>query len=240
MTPARVYAPQLVVLATSAVVLAWLFHATRLDLRLATPWYDPAQHTFPWRYAWVTKFFIHRYLKVLHISGGIAMWLLALRASKAQDGFLATHRRRLWCVAISFVAVPVTIAVLHRLSAMHCPWDVADFGGGVPYFDLLSPAPDGVRAGHCFPAAFVSSGSWMLAFAWLFYPERPRLSFAIGIAAFTWAFGLGWVQQMRGAHFLSHTLWSLWVSWSVVLLVHFACGAWHERNTSDSAALTPC
>jgi len=39
---------------------------------------------------------------------------------------------------------------------------------------------------------------------------------------------MGWVQQMRGAHFLSHTLWSLWVSWAVVLLVHAACGAWRE------------
>jgi membrane-associated PAP2 superfamily phosphatase len=25
--------------------------------------------------------------------------------------------------------------------------------------------------------------------------------------------GLGWVQQMRGAHFMSHTLWSGWVCW---------------------------
>jgi membrane-associated PAP2 superfamily phosphatase len=34
---------------------------------------------------------------------------------------------------------------------------------------------------------------------------------------------------MRGAHFLSHTLWSLWIGWAVVLLIHVACGAGRER-----------
>jgi len=124
--------------------------------------------------------------------------------------------------------VPVVIAVLRRLSPMHCPWEVADFGGYAPYFDLFTAAPAGLRAGHCFPAAFVASGSWLLAFALLWYPERKTRSVVVGGAALLLAFAMGWVQQMRGAHFLSHTLWSLWVSWAVVLLVHAACGAWRE------------
>lgn len=228
MTRARLYAPQVAALAASAIALAWLFHATQLDLGLATRWYDPINHTFPWRYAWITKYAIHRHLKVLQIVLGLAMWCVALRAANVDAGFLATHRRRLWCVAISFVAVPTAIALLHRLSPMHCPWDVVEFGGGAPYFDLLAAPPAGVRPGHCFPAAFVTTGSWMLSFAWLWFPEHPRRSFGVGIAVLAWAFGLGWVQQMRGAHFLSHTLWALWVSWGVVLLVHCACGAWRE------------
>lgn len=217
-------------LAISALVFAVVFHFTALDVRLETPWYDPVNHTFPWRYAWITKFAIHRHLKVAQIVLGVCMWLVALWALRAREGFLATHRRRLWCVAVSFVAVPTTVAVLHRMSAMHCPWDVVDFGGYAPYFDLFTAAPPGMRAGRCFPASFVASGSWMMSFAWLWFPERRRLSVAIGLFALAWAFGLGWVQQMRGAHFLSHTLWSLWVGWVVVLVVHFATGAWRESR----------
>ena len=228
MTRTRFYLPQVAALALVAIALAWLFHATRLDVRLATPWYDPVNHTFPWRYAWITKYMVHRHLKVLQIALGLASWLVALRTVWARTGFLATHRRRLWCVAISFVAVPTTIAVLHHLSPMHCPWDIREFGGGVPYFDLLTAPPAGIRPGHCFPAAFVASGAWMLSFTWLWFPEHPRRSIALGIAMLAWAFGLGWIQQMRGAHFLSHTLWSMWVSWGVVLVVHYACGAWRE------------
>jgi membrane-associated PAP2 superfamily phosphatase len=39
--------------------------------------------------------------------------------------------------------------------------------------------------------------------------------FALGIGA---GLGLGWVQQLRGAHFLSHTLWSAWIAAAIVLL----------------------
>ena len=217
-------------LAVAAVVLGVVFHVTRLDVALATPWYDPVNHAFPWRFAWVSKYLVHRYLKYALLLVGAGVWIVALRMrSRAPtQGFFASHRRRWWCVAWSFVAVPVVIAVLRRLSPMHCPWEVADFGGYAPYFDLLSAAPTGVRAGHCFPAAFVASGSWLLAFALLWYPQRKGRSLAVGVVALLLAFGMGWVQQMRGAHFLSHTLWSLWISWAVILLVHAATGAWRE------------
>jgi membrane-associated PAP2 superfamily phosphatase len=224
------YLRQAVLLALAAIALGGVFHFTRLDLALATPYYDPVNHAFPWRFAWVTKYLVHRYLKYALLLAGVAVWVAAAwaRWRPRAEGFLARHRRRWWCVAWSFVAVPVVIAVLRRLSPMHCPWEIVDFGGYAPYFDLLTAAPAGVRAGHCFPAAFVASGSWLLAFALLWYPQRRWRCVAIGVAAFALAFAMGWVQQMRGAHFLSHTLWSLWVSWAVVLLVHRATGAWRE------------
>jgi membrane-associated PAP2 superfamily phosphatase len=230
--PVRFYSGHAALLAVSAIALLWVFHTTRLDLQLATPYYDPVNHTFPWRYAWITKYFIHRYLKYALLLLGVAVWIVALstRLRARQPRFLATHRRRWWFVAWCFVAVPFTIGVLRRFSPMHCPWEVSDFGGYAPYFDLFSGAPAGIRAGHCFPAAFVASGSWLLAFALLWYPERKLRSIVVGIVAFVLSFALGWVQQMRGAHFLSHTLWSLWVSWAVVLLVHRASGAWRERS----------
>jgi len=237
MTRARFYGPHLVALALLAVALGWAFHVTRIDLLLATPWYDPINHTFPWRYAWITKYAIHRHLKVLQIAFGLVMCVVAWRASRASSIFLATHRLRLRCIAISFVAVPATIAVIHRLSPMHCPWHVAEFGGNAQYADLLSSSLASVAPGHCFPAMFVTTGAWMLSFALLWFPENRRRSVLVGIATLAWAFGLGWVQQMRGAHFLSHTLWSLWVSWSVVLFVHQACGAWREG--SRNAIVTP-
>ncbi|HZV23599.1 MAG TPA: phosphatase PAP2 family protein [Luteimonas sp.] len=219
-------------LAVAAIVLGAVFHLTRLDLVLATPYYDPVNHTFPWRYAWVSKYLVHRYLKYVLLAIGVGVWAVALRlrGRPPADGFFASHRRRWWCVAWSFVAVPVVIAVLRRLSPMHCPWEIVDFGGYAPYFDLFSAAPAGVRPGHCFPAAFVASGSWLLAFALLWYPQRKVRCVAVGIVALLLAFAMGWVQQMRGAHFLSHTLWSLWVSWAVVLAVHAASGAWRERE----------
>lgn len=229
--PLRLYGAQALLLGVAAVVLSLVFHFTRLDLQLATPYYDPVQHAFPWRYAWITKYGVHRYFKYGLLLAGVGTWILAIAARRATPGgFLWTHRRRWQFVAWCFVAVPIVIGVLRRLSPMHCPWEVVDFGGYAPYVDLWTAAPVGIRAGHCFPAAFVASGSWLLGFALLWYPQHKLRCTAIGLVALLLSFALGWVQQMRGAHFLSHTLWSLWVSWAVVLLVHAASGAWRESS----------
>jgi membrane-associated PAP2 superfamily phosphatase len=227
----RFYLTQAVLLAASAVVMLWAFHATRLDLALEAPYYDAVNHTFPWRYAWWTKYFVHRYLKYALIIFGIAIWGIALYATwRHAPRFLIGRQRRWWTIALSFALVPTVIAVLRHSSSMHCPWDITDFGGYAPYFDLLERAPAGVHAGRCFPSGFTATGAWLLAFGLLWYPQRKLRSLAVGLLALAAAFGLGWAQQMRGAHFLSHTLWSLWVGWAVILLVHAACGAWREAE----------
>jgi membrane-associated PAP2 superfamily phosphatase len=228
----RFYSANAVLLAVSALAMLWLFHATRLDLRLAAPYYDAANRAFPWRYAWSTKYLVHHYLKYTLLVAGLATWLIALRGRFLHrwPRPLIGHERRWRVVALSFLLVPAVIGLLHRASAMHCPWDVTDFGGRVAYFDLLGALPRDVAPGHCFPAAFVASGSWLLALALLWLPGHRLRSAGIGVAALALGFGLGWVQQMRGAHFLSHTLWSLWWSWLVVLVLHAATGGWRERD----------
>lgn len=224
------YIRQALLLAAIATLLLWVFNASSLDLRLEAPYYDAVNHTFPWRYAWVAKFLVHRYLKYALICAGIGVWLLAL-ALKLGHGprWLVGHQRRWWLVAWSFVCVPLLIAGLRSASAMHCPWDIDAFGGYAPYVDLLTASPSGVPPGHCFPAAGITVGSWLLAFALLWYPEHKLRSYGIGLVAFAIAFGLGWIQQMRGAHFLSHTLWSLWISWAAIVVMHRLLGARKEH-----------
>ena len=227
----RFYGTQAVLLALSALALAWVFHATALDLRLEAPYYDAASHTFPWRRAWISKYFVHRYLKYGLIALGVWVWGVLVAAWLGRGPRWLAGRRRRWAtVALSFALVPTVIAVPRHFSTMHCPWDVTDFGGYVAYFDLLSPAPAGAPLGRCFPAGFVTGSSWLLAFALLWYPERPRRALLAGLGLFAFALGMGWVQQMRGAHFPSHTLWSLWLSWLLVLLIHAACQAWREGD----------
>ena len=228
--PRRFYTFQAILLALSAVALLVVFHAWPIDQRLAEPFYDSTTHTFPWRYAWVSKYLVHRYVKYVLLTIGVLVLAVAvlIRVRPPTSGFLRSHEKRWSFVAWCFVLVPSVIGILRRLSPMHCPWEIDSFGGYAPYFDLLTWPPQGVRAGHCFPAAFVASSSWMLALPLLWFPERRRLGFTVGTAALLVTLALGWVQQMRGAHFLSHTLWSVWVSWAVILATHFSVGAWRE------------
>lgn len=220
---------QALLLAATGALLLWIFHATNLDLRLEAPYYDAVNDTFPWRYAWVSKYLVHRYVKYALLCAGVMVWLVALAMARGRvPRLLVGYQRRWWLVAWAFVCVPLLLVGLRNSSAMHCPWDIDAFGGYAPYADLLSTVPADIPRGSCFPAAGMSVGAWLLAFALLWFPEHRLRSYLLGLVAFAVAFGLGWSQQMRGAHFLSHTLWSLWISWATILVLHRLGGAWKE------------
>lgn len=114
-----------------------------------------------------------------------------------------------------------------RLSDTSCPWDLLPFGGTVPYvshwaLDVLDGGP-----GHCFPAGHASAAFGFVG-AW-FVLRRTRSALARWWlpAALATGLVLGVAQQMRGAHFMSHTLWTALICWSFGLAWECARTAWH-------------
>lgn len=116
------------------------------------------------------------------------------------------------------LAASALVLLGKRTTGVDCPWDLQPFGGDLPYTPLLQQLFSG-GAGACFPAGHASAG-----YAWL------ALHFAAATAAPRWrypllavALGLGGIfgitQQLRGAHFLSHDLWSLTLCWCVCALL---------------------
>lgn len=61
-----------------------------------------------------------------------------------------------------------------------------------------------------------SSALWLLGLAVFWLPRRPRMAAAVGGAMLLFGLAVGWMQQLRGAHFLTHTLWSMWVAVFIV------------------------
>jgi membrane-associated PAP2 superfamily phosphatase len=58
---------------------------------------------------------------------------------------------------------------------------------------------------------------WFSALAVLWLPNNPRRAAWVFLAGIGAGFTLGWVQQMRGQHFLTHTLWTAWLSSALVV-----------------------
>ena len=219
----RFYRQHLLLLAVTGMCLALLFHLSTLDVQLEDAWFSASGEAWPLRNAWWTSTLIHAWLRyVLNIAALACIW----QAWKHRRG---TDALRWRAVAISALAVPLLVGIGKRLSPMHCPWDIDRYGGLASYYDpiaaLFAQIPE---PGHCFPAGFVSAGSWLLAFVLFFYPARPRVSLAVGLGATVLILAMGLVQQMRGAHFLSHVLWTLWLSWAIVLGVHAALRPWRH------------
>lgn len=204
----------------SAPVIAWIGRATDIDLILADAFYDVATGTFPWRHAWLAETFSHGILKsLLTVAGAYCILAAAVDAFRPRAQRTPLERLRLRVVALSAVLVPGVISTLKQASGAHCPWDLARYGGSEPYLRLFDGLPPGVAPGHCRPAGHASSALWLVSLRVLWLPSRPGRARRMGLAALLFGGLLGWMQQLRGAHFLTHTLWSTWLACALVLAI---------------------
>jgi membrane-associated PAP2 superfamily phosphatase len=208
------------------IVIAALFATTDLDQAIAKAWaYDGALGTFPARNAWWASEFLHTGGK--YIVGALALpALCAWLASFFSAAWREYRRPALFTVASIAIAI-LTVDVLRELTNVDCPWDLAGFGGTRPYVPLFADRPDSLPHAACFPGAHSCSGFALMAF---YFALRERYRVA-AIAALLLAIGIGAVfsfgQEARGAHFISHDLWSAFVAWFVELALY--AGAFHGR-----------
>jgi membrane-associated PAP2 superfamily phosphatase len=134
---------------------------------------------------------------------------------------LRPWRRAIGYFAACMAVVPLVVGGLKEATNVDCPWDLAGFGGDRPYVHLLGDRPDGLPRAACFPGAHSSSAFALFAlyFAGLGLGRR-RLAWG----GFALAFALGALfsfgQQARGAHFLSHDLWSAFIAWTICLALY--------------------
>jgi membrane-associated PAP2 superfamily phosphatase len=221
-------------LLASALVILWIGRGTDIDLTLADALYDAGAGVFPWRHAWLTETFSHGILKTL-LTLAAAYFIVAAgwdvfrpRAARA-----ALDRLRLRVVGVSALLVPLVISMLKQASVAHCPWDLARYGGHQPYLRLFDALPLGVHAGHCLPAGHASSALWLVSLCVYWLPGRPQGARKVALAALMLGGLVGWMQQMRGAHFLTHTLWSIWLACAVVLAV-IAALQWKPARRAET------
>jgi membrane-associated PAP2 superfamily phosphatase len=150
-----------------------------------------------------------------------------------------------------FLALGLSIGMVGLLKALTnvaCPRDLSEFGGAFPYFHLFAPRPEGLRNARCFPAAHASSGYALLAL-YFALRERSRWASRLGLATgLVMGLIFGIAQQARGAHFVSHDVWSAWLVWTISLSLYtfaFKARLWpstslhgsqREKNEASAAA----
>lgn len=229
-------------LAAAAVLITWLGRCTDLDLVLADAVFDAATGRFPWRHTWLTQTFNHGILKALLLLAGAGFMLAALRdawrgrAGGAADPRQMRLRLRLRIVALSALLVPLATGALKQASVAHCPWDLARYGGAQPYVRLFEALPPGAVAGHCLPAGHASGALWLVALAVFWLPTRPRTAGAVAALALAFGAAVGWLQQLRGAHFMTHTLWSMWIACALASGLAVVMPWWSARRAHQTSA----
>jgi membrane-associated PAP2 superfamily phosphatase len=126
--------------------------------------------------------------------------------------------RRVQLVATALLAWG-TVATMKASSATSCPWDLQLFGGVARYVSHWGGwrTTDG-GGGRCFPASHATAGFAFVGGFFALRHQLPRLARAWLWAALATGLVLGLGQQLRGAHFMSHTLWTGWLCWMVAWL----------------------
>ncbi len=156
---------------------------------------------------------------VLHDGARNASWALTLLLAAMAVKPLGVMRRMTRAervgLLLSMLASVAAMSLLKQMSSTSCPWDLHEFGGAARYVSHWRWGVSDGGGGHCFPAGHASAGfAYLAGWFWL-RRAAPRAAAAWLVGALVLGFGLGLVQQMRGAHYMSHTLWTAWLCWAV-------------------------
>ena len=156
-------------------------------------------------------------VKVAHEGGRQLAWVatgLLIAGIAWPLGALRTidRYRRIQLAASVLVALGA-VALIKLKSTTSCPWELQDFGGAAHYASHWAFWQTDGGGGHCFPAGHASAGFAFIAGYFVFRDSQPRTAGCWLAVALLAGFALGLAQQARGAHFMSHTLWTAWFCW---------------------------
>lgn len=136
------------------------------------------------------------------------------------SNMLKAERIAMLCTVILSIFV---IQYFKRKSLTSCPWSLQEFGGQAQYVShWLIGVRDG-DSGRCFPAGHSSGALCFLAVPVYLLWHNKRWAYwtllVVLIAGSIW----GGTQVFRGAHYVSHTLWTGTICLCVAVLLR---GAW--------------
>ena len=229
----RVLVYQAVALAASGIALTLSLGDGRLDLHVARWFFDDVRRVFPLTNDWLLKTVLHDGARMLSVVAALALLGVAVATwVTGKPRTLYAHRESLLYAAIATVAGAAVVGLAKHFSSHACPWDLAMFGGSAPYHPLLAAHAALRNVDGCFPAAHPLAGYAWLAVGFALYPIARRLAWVAWAVAFVLGTLFGGVQVVRGAHFLSHVLWTAWIVWAVNVALLGASVHWPGRRAA--------
>ncbi|MGP9768119.1 phosphatase PAP2 family protein [Halomonas sp. AOP13-D3-9] len=190
-----------------------VFSILNIDFTLTDFLYRLQGNIWAWKNTWITQDILHKGGKWLSLAMGLATLLLLILSTTVTC--LKDYRAPLLYLFSATLLSALLVATIKHLVSMECPWDLMRYGGNQDFIGLLDIRPPSMPASACFPAGHASAGYTWIALYFFFaaiWPNWRWAGLALGLGL---GLTFGIAQQLRGAHFLSHDLWTVMICWTV-------------------------
>lgn len=201
----------------AAIAIVFEANASTLDLQLADAVFDWQKQGFRYQHAPFLVAVMHEGVKQVLIALLCLLLLLWFLPRAWRPQWLRPQQRHAlgWVLGLALVNSAL-VSALKSTMPHACPWALARYGGSQPWAPSFIWQGHGI-AGHCFPAGHATTALWLSGFCLFFLPHAPRRAGVVWLACLSMGAALGVAQQLRGAHFLSHTLTSMWLVSALLL-----------------------
>jgi membrane-associated PAP2 superfamily phosphatase len=200
------------------ILTAIFFEYSGFDLWWVSHFYDEQTQSWPFRKHWLFETVIHQGGRDLDLVAGLA-WLVVFALSFFLPIF-KKQRRLMVYFLVAAGAGPLLVGVGKHLTHIYTPWELSFFSGTLPHIRLFDPVPPGLGVGHAFPAGHASGGYAFLSLYFVMgHLDNSRKIYGLMTGlSLVLIFGVG--QQVRGAHFPSHDLFTLVICWYSALIFY--------------------
>lgn len=181
-----------------------------LDVWLATKLYALEGNQWALRDHWLTEDLLHKGARKLNYIFASAV-LISTMYYQWLDKTNPKLSKAYLALTLSLISSFALVAYFKAITNIACPWSLSMFGGIEPYIHLLQTRPSHLPYSQCFPAGHASVGYAWVALYYFFKHSRHQYRFAGLAAGLATGFLLGITQQLRGAHFMSHDITTLFI-----------------------------
>ncbi len=208
----------------TALIIEWF----RLDIKLADTIYAFDKQQWNLKNSFIFKTLLHDQLKIVLICGLLLFCLIVLIRYKRNKSIKADS-----FLISSIIISSSTVTLIKRLTHVSCPWHIAHYGGNLPYESTFKQILAENLTTHCFPAGHASGGYALIALYYYMRVTRPSLRWIGLCIALLLGITMDFAQQLRGAHFFSHGLWTLAITWVISSFLYYLFfHIYHDKSTT--------
>ncbi|MBV7316541.1 phosphatase PAP2 family protein [Shewanella sp. NIFS-20-20] len=205
------------------MILASVVEVLHVDLMVADALYQwqggPSAGGWTLRDGFIEETLLHKGLHNVVVVFAIGLLVMCIASFRRAQW--RRYRIGLLYLLLCFTISTLIVATLKKYTHVNCPWDLIPYGGSQIFVPNFARLPADVAPGRCFPGGHASGGYGWLGIFFVALVYRPRWRYPVLLAVLAFGGVMDIAQQLRGAHFMSHGLWTLAISWWVSATLYF-------------------